>query len=142
MAGGGNHFSKTKKKKDIISEINITPFVDILLVLLIIFMISSQISSNSAFDINLPEGNDNGSIKAENEVVIKIDSNQNIIYKENKINKKDLFSLLNKVNHNKTVIIEADKLLKYGHVMKFIHEINLLGFKNVSLATSLSSSND
>jgi len=120
-------------------ELNITPLVDVMLVLLAILMV---IAPSVIFEenIKLPQGSATQQLSKIPPVHITIDKDKNI-----KINKDnfllnafiDNFYLYsNKLNKKATVLISADKRLDYGVVMSILAAVKQAGFTEVSLATN------
>lgn len=131
-------FGFKNKRKKIISDINITPFVDVLLVLLIIFMISAPMMTSS-ININLPEGTNNNS-KENNPISITIDKAGKIFIDDKNIKLsqiKDQLLIFSNNNLNNVIFIRADIKIDYGRVMAIVKRINDSGFKNVSFATKI-----
>jgi biopolymer transport protein TolR len=128
---------KNHKKRRIISDINITPFVDVLLVLLIIFMIAAPMMSSSV-KLELPSGAINPIDSEVKSYVISIKADGIIFLQDNQIKLGNLVDELTKItNHNfdSKIQIRADKALEYGRVMDVIKKINLGGFSQVGLVT-------
>ena len=131
--------SKRSRRK-IISDINVTPFVDVLLVLLIIFMVSAPLL-NGNIKVDLPKGSDKKSNPyQENKVIITVKKN-GLIYLENKKAKiRALGAKLKKLtnnNLNSKIFIKADKSLNYGTIIEIIKKINDTGFSSASLITEI-----
>ncbi|GIX43318.1 MAG: biopolymer transporter ExbD [Leptospiraceae bacterium] len=130
---------KNKKNKDIISNINITPFTDVILVLLIIFMISAPSIYLTSIEIQLPKGSNKNSQIQYNEI-IGIDKQGNIYYKNKRIDKSEIQNIFkNKTLEDKKklhILINADKETKHGDVIELINLLNRLDYKNVYVGTS------
>jgi biopolymer transport protein TolR len=136
-------FSSTKnkngKKKHIISDINITPFVDVLLVLLIIFMVAAPMMTSNV-EVNLPKGGgevDNDKILP---IAISVKSSGEIFIGEEVIKISQLvekLTIITDKNFSHKVQIRADKNIDYGRVMDVVKMINLAGFNQVALATEI-----
>jgi len=120
-------------------ELNITPLVDVMLVLLAILMV---IAPNIIFEenIKLPKGSTTQQLSKIPPVHISIDKEKNV-----KINKDtyllnafiDNFLLYSsKLDKSATVLISADKSLDYGLVMSILAAVKQAGFTEVSLATN------
>lgn len=120
-------------------ELNITPLVDVMLVLLVVLMV---IAPNIIYEenIKLPQGSTSQQLSKIPPVHITIDKERNI-----KVNKDtyllnafmDNFSLYaTKLNKKATVLISADKRLDYGVVMSVLAAVKQAGFTEVSLATN------
>lgn len=127
------------KKKRIISDINITPFVDVLLVLLIIFMIAAPMMT-SGIDVDLPQGSTKAISEKIEPITISIKSDGSIFLQDEPsklgLISSDLLKITNN-NLDSKIYIRADKELDYGRVMEVVKKINLSGFSQVVLVTEL-----
>ncbi len=127
------------KSRKTISEINVTPFVDVMLVLLIIFMVTAPLLT-SGIKINLPESSSVLKNEKKDPVTVSINSKGEIFIQKKKFSKDQLIqklSLLKKNNKNLKIYIKGDKKLDYGKVMELMNLINSSGFKKVALVTKL-----
>ena len=130
---------KKFRNKRTISEINVTPFVDVMLVLLIIFMVTAPLLT-SGIKINLPESSSVLKNEKKDPVTVSINSKGEIFIQKQKFSKNQLIkklSLLKKNNQNLKIYIKGDKKLDYGKVMDLMNLINQSGFKKVALVTRL-----
>ncbi len=130
---------KKFRNKRTISEINVTPFVDVMLVLLIIFMVTAPLLT-SGIKINLPESSSVLKNEKKDPVTVSINSKGEIFIQKKKFSKSQLIqklSLLKKNNQNLKIYIKGDKKLDYGKVMDLMNLINQSGFKKVALVTRL-----
>lgn len=130
---------KKSRNKKTISEINVTPFVDVMLVLLIIFMVTAPLLT-SGIKINLPESSSILKNEKKDPVTVSINSKGEIFIQKNKFTKDQLIkklTLLKKNNQNLKIYIKGDKKLDYGKVMDLMNLINRSGFKKVALVTRL-----
>lgn len=122
-----------KNEESTINEINVTPFIDIMLVLLIIFMIVAKISVSS-FGIKLPSSED----KQDNEqkqIVISLDNSHNLYFNNTKITMQNLNEYLEKEDTKQVVFLQIDKEVKYDDVVKLINKVKESNFLNISLLT-------
>lgn len=122
-----------------ISEINVTPFVDVMLVLLIIFMVTAPLLT-SGIKINLPESSSVLKNEKNDPVTVSINSKGEIFLQKKKYTKDQLIQkllLLQKNNKNLKIYVKGDKKLNYGKVMDLMSVINKSGFKKVALVTRL-----
>ena len=130
---------KKFRNKRTMSEINVTPFVDVMLVLLIIFMVTAPLLT-SGIKINLPESSSVLKNEKKDPVTVSINSKGEIFIQKKKFSKVQLIkklSLLKKNNQNLKIYIKGDKKLDYGKVMDLMNLINQSGFKKVALVTRL-----
>ena len=130
---------KKFRNKRTMSEINVTPFVDVMLVLLIIFMVTAPLLT-SGIKINLPESSSVLKNEKKDPVTVSINSKGEIFIQKKKFSKAQLInklSLLKKNNQNLKIYIKGDKKLDYGKVMDLMNLINQSGFKKVALVTRL-----
>ena len=130
---------KKYKTKKTISEINVTPFVDVMLVLLIIFMVTAPLLT-AGIKINLPESSSVLKNEKKDPVTITIDSKGQIFLQKKKFTANDLIkklSLLKKQNKDLKIYLKGDKELNYGKIMNLMSLINKSGFKKVALVTKL-----
>jgi len=135
-------FSSPKKngtKRAVISEINITPFVDVLLVLLIIFMVAAPMLTSSV-DINLPQGVETANEEKLQTITVSVKSDGTIFLQDDLIKSSILTSRLKEISANnftRKIFVRADKSLDYGKVMDVVKTISLAGFAQVVLVTEL-----
>ena len=130
---------KNQKFKKTMSDINVTPFVDVMLVLLIIFMVTAPLLT-SGIKINLPESSAVLKNEKKDPVTVSINSKGEIFIQKKKFSKEQLIkklSVLKKNNKNLKIYIKGDKKLDYGRVMDLMNLINNSGFKKVALVTKL-----
>ena len=135
-------FSSPKKngnKRAVISEINITPFVDVLLVLLIIFMVAAPMLTSSV-DINLPQGVETANEEKLQTITVSVKSDGAIFLQDDPIKSTILASRLKEISANnftRKIFVRADKSLDYGKVMDVVKTISVAGFAQVVLVTEL-----
>jgi biopolymer transport protein TolR len=124
--------------KEVRSDINVTPLVDVCLVLLIIFMVVTPMLQKGV-DVTLPETVNPGKMPENQKqltVAIKQDGavfvGQNWVPEENL---KNTFAEVHEANPDKDVVVKADRRLKYKEVRKLMQQINEAGFSRVGLVT-------
>ena len=128
--------SPTSGSKQTLNEINVTPFVDVMLVLLIVFMISAPLLQ-SGITVDLPQG-DKDMKQAEEALVVTIDAagkhylNDSYLQKEIVVEKIQAAVI---ARQDQTVYVRGDKAIPYGVVMDLIRQINEAGIQQVSLIT-------
>ncbi len=126
-----------RKTRAAMSEINVTPFIDVMLVLLIIFMVTAPMMSQG-IDVNLPKTAASGMSMPEEPFIIFVKSNQRIEIAETTVPISDLKNKLSAIfatKKDKQVFLQADAKVDYGIVAEVIGEIRAAGIFNVSLVT-------
>jgi biopolymer transport protein TolR len=126
-----------KKQNKIMSEINVTPFVDVMLVLLIIFMITAPLMK-TGIEIELPEVNTPNIPESDEPLIVSINKDNEIFLSEKKITNKNLKSKLlaiKNANPKVKVFIKADKIVSYQTLMEVMKQIIDSNINNVSLIT-------
>lgn len=129
---------KTNIDEDgIVSEINMTPFIDIMLVLLIIFMVTSTVSLESGLDIDLPNTKGQVEAKEGDAVIVSLDKNGNISVQGRTVNGVDLANELResiKQSPSKLVVFEGDKSSSLGKTIEIMDIAKAAGAKNFAIA--------
>ncbi|MCB2184551.1 MAG: protein TolR [Desulfobulbaceae bacterium] len=124
-------------KRRLVAEINVTPLVDVMLVLLIIFMITAPMMTQGV-DVNLPETTAKPLRQDEKPVVISIDKKGVIALGKVKgdINllKQELHKLAQS-NPDKTILLKADKKVPYGIVAEVMADVKDAGFSKLGMVT-------
>lgn len=120
------------------SEINVTPLVDVMLVLLIIFMVAAPMMQQG-IDVNLPETASSGVAPTQEEpFVIVIEKSKKIVLGTATVPMAELREKLKAIfekRHEKQVYIQADRDVDYGTVAEAMAEIRGSGIFNISLVT-------
>ena len=118
------------------SEINVTPFIDVMLVLLIVFMVTAPLL-NTGVPIDLPKTEANAiNEKDEKPLEVSVKKSGQIFIGETKVTKDELLTKLAAITENdveRRVFIRADSGLPYGDVMGVIGSINKAGYRKVAL---------
>ena len=123
--------------RPLMSEINVTPFVDVMLVLLIIFMVTAPLLTVGV-QVDLPETNAD-TLQSDNEPLeVTINSEGNIFIQETEITLKELVPKLIAITDNRLdtkIYVRGDEIIDYGRVMKVLGELSGSGFSKVALIT-------
>ena len=118
-----------------IAEINIIPFVDIILVILIIFMVSTPFILKTGFSLDLPQASSSDSVEP-SKINITITTDGRVLLNGEELEKEQMKEQLKNLAGDKThVIISADKNVLHGKVMTVINDIKSLGLRKVAIAT-------
>ena len=125
------------------SEINVTPFVDVMLVLLIVFMVTAPLLTVGV-QVDLPKTKA-GVLQGQDEpLAITIDAQGNLFLQETKIDLERLVPRLIAISENKSdvrIFVRGDQNILYGQIMTVMGVINRAGFTNVALLTKKLQSN-
>ena len=120
-----------------ISQINVTPLVDVMLVLLVIFMVTAPIIQQGV-QVNLPQGQAGAIASDEEPLVVSIAPNGRVYLNDNVISLSDLGKKLRavrQINKDKEVYLRADQNVRYGVVMKTVEEIKQAGIVKLGMVT-------
>ena len=126
-----------KIKSKPFSEINVTPFVDVMLVLLIIFMVTAPLLTVGV-QVDLPESNADSIQTNDEPLEITISKNGDIFIQETEINIKELIPKLIAITDNRLdtkIYVRGDEIINYGKVMRVLGELSGSGFSKVALIT-------
>ena len=125
------------RKQQPIAEINITPFTDVILVLLIIFMVTTPLIIQTSIKVNLPNAKSAKAVDTSNQIDITV-SNKSMIYVEgNPITKealRDKVSELYKNNPSLKVVLFSDKQARFKDIVTVLDIMNDLGIKSLNIA--------
>lgn len=125
------------KSRMVMSEINVTPLVDVMLVLLIIFMVTTPMMQQG-IDIDLPETASSGVPTTEDPFVLVIRKNKKLYVGEQFVATTELRSKLKAIfttRRNKRIYLQADRAVDYGFVAETMAEIRAAGIYNIGLVT-------
>lgn len=131
--------NKTRGRGRLMSEINVTPMVDVMLVLLIIFMITSPMLV-AGIEVDLPETKSSPISGQDKPLVISINKQGEIFIMETKIPAADLVAKLGNITKEKKdtrIFVKGDKNLSYGKIVEIMAEINNAGFTKVALISDI-----
>ena len=126
------------------AEINVTPFVDVMLVLLIIFMVTAPLLVTGV-PVDLPESRANALEQEQEPVQISIDNEGRVFIEEEELSRGALETRLRDIAADQNpedprqIMLRGDKTLDYGLIMGVMGELNRAGLNRVSLVTTGSS---
>ena len=125
------------QKQHILAEINITPFTDVILVLLIIFMIATPLLLESNIQIKLPETASAGAIKSTEQVYVTITDEALVYLDKELVTRKELKEKISQRQAQKPelgVLLRVDKLVRFKEVVDVLDILHELGVKNLNIA--------
>lgn len=123
--------------KRFLSEINVTPFVDVMLVLLVIFMVTAPMMQEGV-DVNLPQAQGKSLPSKEKRMTISITSTKEIYLNDRKIELSNLENKLRTVFQNRTdrqLFLRADEIVPYGFVVKTMAAVRNAGIDQLGMVT-------
>ncbi|MFA4994562.1 MAG: protein TolR [Bdellovibrionales bacterium] len=136
-AGGGR--SGRRRQSRPVSEINVTPFVDVMLVLLVVFMVTAPMMT-VAVPIDLPKTQANTLNQDKEPLVISLDAEGRIYLQDKPIRLESIVPKLKAItgaNSKARIFVRGDKGLAYGRIMELMGAISSAGFTKVALVAEL-----
>lgn len=121
----------------IMSEINVTPLVDVMLVLLIIFMVTAPMLTQGV-DVNLPQASAKALRSDEERLVVTVDANSRIFIGKEPVEFNRMGGVLKQIVAQRTdrqVYFRADRSVPYGLVVKVIAEVRNSGIEKLGMVT-------
>jgi biopolymer transport protein TolR len=123
--------------RKLMSEINVTPLVDVMLVLLIIFMVAAPMMMQG-MDVQLPQTQAKTIQAQEERLVITLTKKQEIFINEYRVSREELQEKLKALYQNKKegeVFLRADRSLPYGFVVQVMSDIKTAGIEKLGMVT-------
>ena len=117
------------------SEINVTPFVDVMLVLLVVFMITAPLLTVGV-PLDLPKTRADAIPGQDEPLAVSVDGQNRVWVQEREVEIANLAALLKEVSGNKPdirIFVRGDQGIAYGRVLEVMSEINAAGFTRVAL---------
>ena len=128
-----------KPKQRLIAEINIAPFTDVILVLLIIFMITTPLILQTSLKVNLPQAASAAAVSEVNPVNIII-TNEGAVYLDGAVvTRKELrekIGLRRRNNPSLGVIVSSDRLVRFKDIVGVLDILNMAGIRNLNIAAT------
>ena len=118
------------------SEINVTPLVDVVLVLLIIFMVTAPILQ-TGIEVNLPQTRAVTAIDPEQRAVITISREEMLFYRSNPVNFNELGEWLRREigDSGEAIFLQADEDVRWKTIVSVVDEIRVSGYEQINLVT-------
>jgi TolR protein len=125
---------KTNRNRTALSEINVTPLVDVMLVLLIIFMVTAPLMQQG-IDVNLPKAKGKD-LPPEERISIVVKKGGTLFLNDQPISKADMISKLTAISKlNPNVFLRADRDVPYGTVVEIMGDIKEAGIEKLGMVT-------
>ena len=135
--GGGGRRRGRGRRYAPISEINVTPFVDVMLVLLIVFMVAAPLLTVGV-PIDLPETEARALNSETQPITISVKENGKIFVQETEIPLDEIVAKLDaiaKSGYEERIYVRGDKSTDYGTVMKVMARVSASGYRRIGLVT-------
>ena len=126
-----------RRRPKVMSEINVTPFVDVMLVLLIVFMVTAPLLTVGVA-VDLPETSANPLEGDTEPITVSIKQDGKIFLQETEILVEDVVDKLLAIAENgydERIYVRGDKDVEYGTIIRVMAVINKAGFKRIGLVT-------
>ncbi|MDH6297514.1 Cell division and transport-associated protein TolR [Agrobacterium fabrum] len=136
-SGGRRGGRGGRRRGGAISEINVTPLVDVMLVLLIIFMVAAPMMTVGV-PIDLPQTSANALNSDTQPITISVNASGQIHLQETEIQAAEVADKLQAIattGYNERIFVRADSVAAYGVVADVMARIQAAGFKNIGLVT-------
>lgn len=137
MSAGSGSSRRNRFKRDPMTEINVTPFVDVMLVLLVIFMITAPMMT-AGVNVDLPKSAAKAISGQDEPLNVAVTSSGDIYIQKTQVKLDELANKLKAIageNKEIRIFVRGDKNVDYGRIMQAVGEINAAGFTKVSLVT-------
>ena len=128
-------FNLKRSEREPMSEINVTPFVDVMLVLLIIFMVTAPLLTVGV-QVDLPETSADTLPEESEPLTLTINSKGEVFIQETKIEFENLIKKILAVSNNRIdtrIYVRGDKTINYGRVLEVMGKLSGSGFTKVAL---------
>jgi biopolymer transport protein TolR len=141
MAGGGTAGKRRHRRRPVMSEINVTPMVDVMLVLLIIFMVSAPLLTVGV-PIDLPQTQAASLDQSREPLAISVNAKGQVFLQNSEIKIEELIPKLKAIaeargGSDERIYVRGDKNVDYGTVMRVMGRLSAAGFRRVGLVTEV-----
>lgn len=136
-SGGGGRRGRRRRRAALMTEINVTPFVDVMLVLLIIFMVAAPLLTVGV-PIDLPETQAKALEGDTEPITLSVNSAGEIFIQDTPIGLDEVVPKLEAIaanGYDERIYVRGDQDADYGTMMKLMGRINAAGFKRLGLVT-------
>lgn len=139
MMGGNGRRNGGRRRYTPMSEINVTPMVDVMLVLLIVFMVTAPLMTVGV-PVDLPKTKAAQLTDSDEPLVLTVSKEGTIFIQETEIELENLVPRLRAITDNNAdirIFVRGDKEIAYGRVMEVMGQVSSAGFKKVALLAKL-----
>ena len=132
----GMSSNSNNSNRKVMAEINVTPFVDVMLVLLVIFMVTAPMMQEGV-QVNLPKAETKAMASQEETIVVSIDKNGSIFINKERLNGSLRVKLVEMFasRDKKEVFLKADAGVPYGEVVRVMADIKASGVERLGMVT-------
>jgi biopolymer transport protein TolR len=133
-AGGGR-----RRGAGMVAEINVTPFVDVMLVLLVIFMITAPLLT-STVPVDLPQTQAARATGQDEPLVVSVNNGGKVYLQDSELELDTLVERLRAITNNNNdarIFVRGDKAINYGRVLEVMGAISAAGFNKVALVAEV-----
>ncbi|MEP9367903.1 protein TolR [Xanthobacter sp. VNH20] len=138
-AGGWQGRRSRRRRVSVMAEINVTPMVDVMLVLLIVFMVAAPLMTVGV-PVDLPQTQAKSMDQDKDPLTISVNDKGQIFIQDTEIKMDDLVAKLQAIAKNgfdERIFVRGDKKVDYGTVMRVMGRLSGAGFKRVALVTEV-----
>ena len=141
MAGSSGGGGRRGRRRPVMAEINVTPMVDVMLVLLIIFMVSAPLLTVGV-PLDLPQTQAKSLDQDKNPLTLSVNLKGQVFLNDTEIGLDDLVPKLKAIAEargglDERIFVRGDKKVDYGTVMKVMGRLSAAGFRRVALVTEV-----
>jgi biopolymer transport protein TolR len=141
MGGGGGSGRRGRRRANVMAEINVTPMVDVMLVLMIIFMVSAPMLTVGV-PLDLPQTQAKSLEQDKTPLQLSVDIKGKIFINDTEVEMNDLIPKLKAITDarggvDERIFMRADKKADYGTVARVMGQLSGAGFKRLALVTEV-----
>ena len=132
---GGRGRRRSRSSRRVMSEINVTPFVDVMLVLLVVFMVAAPLMT-AGVPIDLPQASVQPLAVDKEPIMVTVDTDGKIFIGEDEVPSEQLVERIGAIATNgldERIYVRGDRTASYGAIMTVMGTINAAGYKRIGL---------
>lgn len=139
FAGSNGSGRRSRRRLRPMSEINVTPFVDVMLVLLIVFMVAAPLLTVGV-PIDLPDSAARPIEGDREPLSVSVDTEGRVFLQDTEVAVDDLVAQLSAIaeaGYDERIFVRGDRSVDYGTVMRVMGRLNAAGFRRIALVTDV-----